>query len=132
MIDCIWERDGDRVRCTVCGKPHHRVIRRTCVKAVENMVDAMPAIQEAADRVGIPEKAKRYAAAMWRWSLAGFPVRSPEEVDRIYRECCEPCEHYDNGGCKLCGCCVSRKRLAIRNKLAMGTESCPIGRWSAL
>ena len=134
MIDCTPEPRDGRYVCTVCGygaktrRPIVEPFRRNCPKSPE----LLAMVSEAQQRLGIGDKAKHYAAALARWAWAGFPTRPPAEVERIYRECCKPCEHYDNGGCKLCGCCVSRKRLAIRNKLAMGTESCPIGRWSAL
>jgi len=72
-----------------------------------------------------------YKEAILRWAKAGRPVRSQEEVKRIHREHCEPCEWYDkdNARCKGCGCFVSVSSIAISNKLKMATEHCPKGKF---
>jgi hypothetical protein len=84
----------------------------------------------AAERLGVTwEQAAHYATALARWAAAGFPTRPDEEVERIFRECCQPCDQHVDGRCKKCGCCVSAKGMAIRNKLKMATEKCPLGKW---
>ncbi len=70
----------------------------------------------------------RRAAASARWSSAGWPSRSDEEVEAILA-ICKTCENYNNAGCNLCGCRVNRKRAALFNKARMATERCPVGLW---
>lgn len=70
-----------------------------------------------------------YGAAMLRWIAAGRPTRTQAEIDAILADQCGPCEHFRQSSCALCGCRISRSPSAMRNKLAMGTESCPIGKW---
>ena len=87
-------------------------------------------IDEAAGRLGVSmEDAKRYIAALLRWSKAGFPVRTVEEVKQIHWHFCLPCEYYIDGRCRKCGCGVSTSRLAVLNKIKMATEQCPEKHW---
>ena len=68
-----------------------------------------------------------FAQAMTRWSLAGMPRRTQEEIDERLA-ICQSCEFLQNNHCTKCGCaCIEKNRLM--NKLALATESCPIGRW---
>lgn len=72
-----------------------------------------------------------YTKAVTRWTAAGFPVRSQEEIDRIFT-ICEACPHYVNDKrphCRLCGCSLSKAPEGLKNKIAMATESCPDKRW---
>lgn len=68
-----------------------------------------------------------FARAMSRWTLAGMPRRTPEEIaDRL--AICQACEFLQNDHCSKCGCaCVEKNQLI--NKLALSTETCPEGRW---
>ena len=77
--------------------------------------------------------AKRYAAAVATWVGAGRPVRPAHEVERIFLEHCQPCEHRDGGRCSLCGCRIARDGHPLANKIAMATSSCPDDppRWEA-
>ncbi len=104
-----------------------------------------PDLRPVAERLGIAwEDAEHYAQALARWTAAGFPVRTREEVEACFRvckggcgngSCNEPCEHYrkgkkpDEGRCRVCRCGVSRSRMAVLNKIKMKTESCPKGKW---
>lgn len=90
--------------------------------------------------LSLAARTRRYAGAVRRWIAAGRPTRPQGEIDRILTECCQPCEHYratnaakGEGVCthSLCGCRVNRNPRAFANKLAMGTEACPIGLWQA-
>lgn len=67
------------------------------------------------------EMAGNLAAAVARWTAAGFPV-APRDV-MIEREAtCGDCDEMLNGRCKLCGCdCLKKAWLA--------TERCPAGKW---
>jgi len=74
----------------------------------------------------------RYLAALARWSAAGWPCRADEEIDRIYRSCCRPCDWRDaeKDVCRECGCPVGdAEAWPVRNKIAMATEHCAKGLW---
>lgn len=79
------------------------------------------------------QKAGLYATAIAKWIAAGRPTRTQEQIDAILAEHCGPCEHYSGTACKLCGCRINKSLEAWRNKLAMGTESCPLDppKWRA-
>jgi len=70
-----------------------------------------------------------YKQALIRWNSAGRPVRSQEEVEEILEKKCKPCEWYDKGRCRGCGCRVSSSSFAVINKIKMATENCPKGEW---
>lgn len=89
-------------------------------------------------------KAVRMATAVERWVDAGRPSRTDEQVDAILRDHCSQCPHFADSRCthQNCGCQIrsaagEREKLlswilpgAMLNKLRMGTEKCPAGRWS--
>jgi hypothetical protein len=83
------------------------------------------------ERQDIFRLAYRYTRALTRWIKAGRPVRSEEEIERIFETCCAPCEGYDakTSVCRYCGCRVSLSRTATVNKIAMATEECPLEKW---
>jgi hypothetical protein len=88
--------------------------------------------EETRDRVAkLPDKLKGYAAAIKRWVAAGRPTRSEEDQKRILEEHCHKCEKYDRekDACMNCGCSLAQTGNPLTSKLAMGTESCPLGRW---
>ena len=86
------------------------------------------------------ELAKRYAEAIKRWHDAGRPIRSDEEVERIYTDICMNCKHFKrkkdgSGSCRACGCRLRRNKRfagvldALENKIRMATEHCWRGYW---
>jgi len=90
---------------------------------------------------GTCRKLRNYAKALARWSAAGLPIRSDEQVEELY-SICSGCEEFEDDTCTVCGCPVKRqdkmtgrkkvRRLsALRNKLRMATERCPRGKWKA-
>jgi hypothetical protein len=81
---------------------------------------------------GIFHLAYRYTRALSRWIKAGRPVRSEEEIKRIFETYCEPCEAYQAGQCRHCGCRVNLVKAAPLNKIAMATEECPQKKWEEL
>lgn len=88
--------------------------------------------EETRDRVAkLPDKLKGYANAIKKWVAAGRPTRSEEEQKRILEEHCHKCEKYDRekDACMNCGCSLAQTGNPLTSKLAMGTESCPLGRW---
>ena len=76
-------------------------------------------------------KVLRYGKAVARWVKAGRPVRTPDEVARIYDDLCRPCDDFDveKETCKVCGCPVRKSAKALRNKIGMATEHCPGEKW---
>jgi hypothetical protein len=75
------------------------------------------------------EKAKRYLAERKRWANEDKPVRSPEEMERIFNICRE-CPLFNkstevSGTCNECGCSLHKSRLTL-NKIAWATTSCPL------
>ncbi|MBS0205011.1 MAG: hypothetical protein JSS49_19055 [Planctomycetes bacterium] len=69
-----------------------------------------------------------FATAMARWTLAGLPRRTQAEIDTRLA-ICQSCEFLRHDHCTQCGCaCVEQNRLI--NKLALATETCPLGKWS--
>lgn len=77
------------------------------------------------------EKVKHYFGAIRRWYALGKPIRSGEEVKKLFEEHCKGCNRYDpkKHACKNCGCVVSTKSSPLANKLAMASEHCPLGRF---
>ena len=74
----------------------------------------------------------RYTRALSRWIKAGRPVRSEEEINRVFETFCEPCEDYVEGTCSHCGCRVNLLKAAPLNKIAMATEECPLEKWGGI
>jgi len=69
-----------------------------------------------------------FANALARWTLAGMPRRTQEEIDERLA-ICQACDFLQNDHCTKCGCaCVESNRLI--NKLSLSTERCPDGKWS--
>lgn len=88
--------------------------------------------KETRDRVAtLGDKLVGYAGAIKRWVAAGRPTRTEEEIIAIFRDHCGNCEMYDKEkhSCKNCGCSLALTGNPLTNKLAMGTEHCPLGRW---
>lgn len=82
------------------------------------------------------DQAKNYKAARDKWVDAGKPLRSPEEIQKLF-ELCEQCPAKqfmrvgpDVGRCLDCGCWLKRQGNSF-NKLAWPTEKCPRGYWDA-
>ena len=104
-------------RCRACGYQagRPRTIRRCDASG-----------PESDEPIGIVHKVSSYASAMATWIAAGRPTRTQEQIDAILTEHCGPCEHFSGTACKLCGCRINKSPEAWRNKLAMGTEACPL------
>jgi hypothetical protein len=96
-------------------------------------------IEEAASRLGMTRLAAGYTKALTRWAAAGFPTRDQRTIAELHARHCRPCPqfHADSSGssgasggrCGKCGCNVNRDGWAVRNKLRMATEHCPLGKW---
>jgi len=157
--DCHWPEGAKRRHCP---EFHCTIYRRWCelAKTREPYYEAyregrgpgQPALVEKAEKrreqtipdelkaaaaeLGITDLTRRWAKAVKRWIEAGRPLRSQDEIDRIYAICAAPCKWFGNNRCKVCGCRVAQsggvvfKTLkAFFNKAAMATEHCPKGFW---
>lgn len=88
-------------------------------------------------------RAVRWIGAATRWTLAGCPVRSDQEVEQIFREHCSPCPFFTGMTCKHHGCSCQVRDVAgeassivgrlvstiFSNKLRWRTEKCPAEKW---
>ncbi len=94
-----------------------------------------PVLLAAADRLGLPaQEARRYAAGLLTWAEAGFPESDPEyraDAEAICRACEWKAEKAwrCKQKCPDQGCAAKKARLPLEYRLAMATESCPLGRW---
>jgi hypothetical protein len=142
MIDCTPDESGKT--CTRCGwqwkyagtRPWPR---RNCnepedptflIRRRAEIAEAEAAYIDMIDPTPL-EKAGHYAKALLKWSAAGFPVRTDEDVAAIV-VICRACEKWDcaKAACGVCGCGVSQSRWAVVNKARMGSEVCPLKKWS--
>lgn len=69
-----------------------------------------------------------FAAAITRWISSGLKLRSRQEIDERLA-ICQACPQFVDDHCRVCGCpCVESNQL--RNKLALASETCPLGKWT--
>jgi hypothetical protein len=117
------KKNGEYV-CRVCGWGVGKGITvpfiRDCQSTMSEVGSRMP---------GVRKRIQRWSTAIRKWSKAGKPVRPLQEVCRIYRTVCQPCEHINAAktACKICGCRVNESKQALVNKIRMATEQCPLG-----
>jgi hypothetical protein len=68
-----------------------------------------------------------FSSAMVRWAGSGFKMRTEKEISKRLK-ICQGCPELDNNMCKQCGCpCVEENQ--VMNKLALASETCPLGKW---
>ena len=77
----------------------------------------------------LSQRLSAWKAAAIHWHDAGKPSRSNAEVDAIFEQACRPCDRFNGKSCTLCGCSVNKSETALRNKIRMATEVCPLGKW---
>jgi len=118
MSECQFSAD---LICERCGYQARKAnTRRAC-----------PSLRSAEEATGVLTLGVHYVSAVARWIAAGRPTRSQERINEILTTICEPCEKFKDGACDLCGCRINRSPAALKNKLAMATEACPLGKWQA-
>lgn len=124
FTDC--EIDAETLKCIHCHEPIKRAtIRRMC--------SALSRFEVLAEKeLSWASKASNYAAALVKWIKAGRPARTQAEIDQLLADHCSPCDRFRNGTCSSCGCRVNRDTLPFKNKLAMATESCPLGKFHGI
>lgn len=88
-------------------------------------------VEEAANRLARrAEMLARFGHAAGRFIRHGAPITSPEILAER-EETCRACDQWDaaalngTGRCRKCGC-------STWAKLRMASESCPLGKWSAV
>ena len=149
-MDCPLQLNADRVwQCPDCEwvyKPRRPTFlcrkppRRNCpAKRTPEQIAEQEKQQaqlesdaiEAGKKLGwTAEDAKHWSVALAKWTAAGFPTRTDEEVEYIVW-ICEACDDYkaDEQRCRICRCGVSTKGMAIFNKARLGTEHCDKAKW---
>ena len=110
---------GPEVKCGVTSLSVTKEICERCAK--ESKMEAA--------RLG--EKVVNYVTAVRRWVAAGRPERTDGEIAAIFDNHCNKCSMFQNGVCNSCGCPANKDQPAIRNKLRMATEECPLGQFPA-
>jgi len=60
-----------------------------------------------------------------KWFLHGRLYRAVMDIDHLYYRVCRPCEHFENDGCKICGCRIVAHERSPLNKISMATTNCP-------
>lgn len=119
MQECKLELiEPKKAQCTKCKKKI----------AIPEGVDLSTIISHC-KKTSFIKKIKKYGTAVKKWVDAGKPLRTDEEIVRIYDEICVPCEHFKEDSCGLCGCRLKRDVANATNKIAMATEECPINKW---
>ena len=130
--------------CNDPASPHHRQCVRASiccqckVRTHDPAQQPGPKVSKKSPTKDLREKAPSisrriisYAEAVVEWTAAGRPERSGEEVERIFRQFCEPCKSFDpdKNVCQRCGCRVASDGFAIFNKIKMATQHCPRNLW---
>lgn len=121
------DRTGHTCGGQRCGKPGCRgAVASTVRTAIEGAVE--PA--RATSMPGPVKRAARYSTAVARWIAAGRPTRSQDEIDALLA-ICHACDDFDAEAraCRRCGCNINSQASGLKNKLAMATEKCPVGKW---
>lgn len=108
---------GNGCSCSITGMDVNTEICNRCNEEVREVTaSTLDALQN-------------YYGAVRNWIFHGRPVRSKERQQEIFDQFCSKCEKYDpeKHACKVCGCKVAAGGAALKNKLAMATEGCPLG-----
>jgi len=83
----------------------------------------------------------QFKLAVQEWEQAGKPMRSPDEIDFIYHECCRRCRYFKKNACTACSSRIrgdepgllnrmdGHSELPIINKICVATEHCPMWQW---
>lgn len=118
--DCPFRYQGDKsFVCQITSLP---VDRETCGRCERETVENIATFGD---------KVANYFGAVRFWVANGRPTRTKEEIEALFADHCSQCDRYDKQkhACKNCGCKVSTESTPLTNKLAMGTERCPLGRF---
>lgn len=105
-------------QCEACGFPGRPITMRR---------DRLPVHHDCKSGSTV-KLATAFAKAVAIWIAAGRPKRKAEEVKAMLA-ICRKCESYNGKSCSLCGCKISKSASALKNKIRMATEHCPIEKW---
>lgn len=137
MIECEFQHDGAEPTegwrlfvCQVCGYQHWSRLAPEQFRKIRRPCDAAPVERESIEPPPLHRRLARWGRAIRRWIKAGRPRRTDEQVAALLA-ICQGCEHYTDGACAKCGCPANASQSALRNKLRIATEACPIGKWPA-
>lgn len=113
------QANGDEYVCGVTGLPVTPEICGRCNA------------EAYTETKGLGDKIMGYYSAIRRWVASGRPTRTDDEVKDIYENHCLKCERFDHDAqsCNACGCAIRLSGTPLTNKIKMGSEHCPIGRW---
>lgn len=117
-MECELVHDGADFVCKLCGWRSKICARRNCPTKAG----------KPSNPPSLLERAVSFAAASARHALAGFPMRTEDQIKSILETHCQPCPEFTGRECRLCGCKTNEKKRLL-NKLAMATEHCPLGKW---
>jgi hypothetical protein len=119
-------------RCANCGRGGEFDDGVAVVRCGCGHVDTSPRGVERPASPGIVRRLVNFKSAVRRWIAAGRPVRTGERIAELLA-ICRDCEWQRGGQClhEDCGCNVNDKSRPLTNKLAMATESCPVGKFCA-
>ena len=129
LIDkCVYVRTDEpplnsepHYKCRKCGD--ERYSRHPPEYLHNPCIDSSQQTQQTPGN--IRTRLSRYKKALAKWKAAGKPVRTDAEVLYILETKCQPCDHFRNGKCGLCGCKLNIGKNARFNKIRMATEGCP-------
>ena len=102
-------------------------LKQTLIGCSESSVSEDPR-EETPQSPSMMIRGLNFASAMAAHAVDGFRRRSQSEIDSRLA-ICQACPHLVDNHCQLCGCpCVKSNQLL--NKLALASESCPLGQWT--
>lgn len=137
MSECQFQHDGNEPTegwrlfvCQVCGYHHWSRLAPERSNKIRRPCDAAPIERKLIEPPPVHRKLVRWGRAIRRWIRAGCPRRTDDQVAALLA-ICQRCKFFAAGACAKCGCPTKRSRSALRNKLRMATEACPIGKWPA-
>lgn len=81
--------------------------------------------------VTLLKKASNISVDYAHWLLAGCPVRTQEEQDRLHSICLSCPQYRSKAGyewCAKCGCSLNLNSV-LPSKLSWATTACPLDKW---
>lgn len=134
VMNCVFEPIKPGVyKCRTCGRlvrsksSAEQIFAQCRNPLTEEQRNAL--LEKGTERLGVSfGDVAHYTKALLQWGIKGFPTRTDEDVKAFHAICME-CNHQVEGRCRLCGCRVTTSSLPIINKIKMGSEKCPLGKW---
>lgn len=114
-----------RFKCPKCERVFKEVrlfpLRCSCGKT-SLPTDSLPIDGDEPQSPTLLKKVVTFGKALKEWAIAGFPLRTTEQIEEI-KVICSGCEFSNGqGGCTKCGCSLARKQQ-------MATAHCPVEKW---